>query len=358
MKAKKRLDQLLADETFQDDVLNLSQSSQKVILEKYAITKKELVYARRLFFGMRCRKMELGTGDMNYALKKLMKNIVNKPVFLKETKANKSYLITLISKIAAVLSVPLLLSTIYFYQESRHFDNVQYASFNTIEAPPGAKTQVVLPDGSIVWLNSGSSLSYPSIFDPKSRNVELKGEAYFEVVKNKRVPMIVTTNQNMQVKVYGTTFNVNTFADNGFVETTLIEGKVTIIPGNSKKEYLLEPGNSASYSVKGNSLQVNKVKDMYAYTGWKDGKLLFHDEHFSDIIRKLERWYNVDISLTDSSLGNYILYATFFDENIEQVLDILSNSIPISVDYPKRYKQADGSYSKRKIIIKRNYKRK
>ena len=169
--------------------------------------------------------------------------------------------------------------------------------------------------------------------------------------------MIVTTNQNMQIKVYGTTFNVNAFADNGLVETTLIEGKITIIPNNSKKEYLLEPGNTASYSVEEDNLQVRAVKDMSVYTGWKDGKLLFNDEHFSDIITKLERWYNVDIQLTDPSLGDYTLYATYFDENIEQVLDIFSNSIPISVYYPKRAKQADGTYSKRKVIIKRNWRK-
>ena len=102
---------------------------------------------------------------------------------------------TWISRIAAILSIPLLLTTVYFYQKSRNVQSEYFALSsqgkvcNTFQASLGARTQVVLPDGSLVWLNSGSSLSSPAVFDSRSRNVELKGEAYFEVVKNEKIPI-------------------------------------------------------------------------------------------------------------------------------------------------------------------------
>ena len=364
MDAKEKFDQLLADEEFQDEIRNFGnvpKKEQKAVLKKYSITEKEFTYAKRFLSGISFGQKELDSEDVNYALTRLMRRIADASIISSGIERGKKIdFITMISRVAAILSIPLLLSTIYFYQKASNLNSEYFISssqkrvFNTFQAPPGAKTQVVLPDGSLVWLNSGSSLSCPAIFDAESRNVALKGEAYFEVVKNEEVPMFVSTG-HLKVKVYGTKFNVNAFADEGVIETTLVEGKVSIIPGDSKKEYSLNPGYTASYAVKKQKIQMTKVADMDAFIGWREGKLLFHNEHFSDILKKLERWYNVDIQLTDGSLGDYTLYATFFDENIEQVLDIFSNSIPISVEYPKRIKKADGSYSKREIVIARDF---
>ena len=365
MNPPKKTDQLLADERFQDDLMSFetfSEEKKKETSEKYGISMKEFLDAKKFLSGLSFKKEELITADdTSYALKKLMGEIVVKKIICKKERTVR--FIRIISGVAAVLFIPLLLTTIHFYRISRNTESVYYSSnittktFNTFQASRGAKTQLVLPDGSRVWLNSGSSLTCPVRFDSESRNVELNGEAYFEVIKNPRVPMVVSSG-NLKVKVYGTKFNVNAFADNGMIETTLVEGKVTIIPGKSKKEYLLEPGYTASYSIRNEKLQIVRVDDMDAYTGWKDGILLFNNERFADIVKKLERWYNVNIELTNKSLGDYILYATFIDENIEQVLDIFSNSIPISMEYPKRIKQPDGSYSKQMIIIKPTSKEK
>lgn len=358
MNAKEKFDQLLAGEGFQNDILNLGNLSvkeKKLILDRYSISKRELTYAKRLLSGFSFKKNELAHEEVGYALNKVITRI-------RETsgsKAERISFIGLVSRVAAILTIPLLLSTVYFYQKNKSLNSEYFSSvsqeqkINTFQALPGAKTQVVLPDGSIVWLNSGSSILCPTMFDSKSRNVELKGEAYFEVVKNEKVPMIVTAG-NIKVKVYGTKFNLHAYAGEDKIETTLVDGKVSILTGDSKNEYLLTPGNRAVYDLHKKYLKFEKVQNMDAFIGWKEGKLLFHDENFADIIKKLERWYNVDIQLSDVSLGKYTLYATFFDENIEQVLQILSNSIPITPEYPKRIKQADGSYSKRKVVIKRN----
>ena len=366
MDAKERLIQLLTDEKFQDDILNFdnpSKDEQKTILQKYSITEKEYTYAGKFLSGISFRKEKLSPEDVNYALKRLMSRIANTSDSLTIKEGKKIDYFTWISRIAAILSIPLLLTTIYFYQESRNLQSGYFTSSspekvcNTFHASLGARTQVALPDGSLVWLNSGSSLSSPAVFDSRSRNVELMGEAFFEVVKNEKVPMVVSAG-NLKVKVYGTKFNMNAYPDEKQIKTTLVEGIVTIIPGDSRKEYQLNPGYTASYTVENQKLQITKVDDMDSFSGWKDGKLLFHDEPFAYIIKRLERWYNVDIQLTDSSLGAYTLYATFFDESIEQILDIFSRSIPIKIEYPKRVKNPDGVYSKRQIIIKRDKSKK
>ena len=367
MDAKEKIIQLLINEEFQDDVLNSDnplKDEQKTILQKYSITEKEYTYAYRFLSGISFRKEKLSPEDVDYALKRLISRIPNtSDIILTIKRGKKIDYFTWFSRIAAILSIPLLLTTVCFYLEFRNAQSEYFTSSfqgkacNTFHASLGARTQVVLSDGSLVWLNSGSSLSSPAVFDSRSRNVELKGEAYFDVVKNEKIPMIVSTS-DLKVKVYGTKFNMNAYPEEKQIKITLEEGIVTIIPGNSREEHQLSPGYTASYKVENQKLQITKVGDMNSYTGWKDGKLLFHDETFAEIIKRLERWYNVDIQLTDSSLGTYTLYATFFDESIEQILDIFSRSIPIKIEYLKRVKNQNGVYSKRQIILKRDASKK
>tara|TARA_R110002050_G_scaffold223682_3_gene359580 strand:+ start:222 stop:1328 length:1107 start_codon:yes stop_codon:yes gene_type:complete len=362
MNVEEKYTQLLADEDFQNDIRNfaeLSKEEQEAITQRYSITSKELARARRFLTGVSFKQEKESSSETHFALQRLMMRIKDSSAPSQEALGRTVDLMTWMSRIAAVLSIPLLLSTIYFYQKSTQSNTdsqllaTQNKTINTFTAPAGAKTQVVLPDGSVAWLNSGSSLSVPTTFDANRRELSLTGEAYFEVVKNEQAPMFVSIDQ-MTVKVYGTKFNVNAFADNGAIRTTLVEGKVTLIPEKSSKEYLLEPGFTASYDLETRQIKASEVEKMDAFTGWKDGKLLFQNEPFADIVNRLERWYNVDIQLSDPSLGDYNLYATFIDENIEQVLAIFASSIPIEVDYPKRKKQGDGSYAKREIVIKRD----
>lgn len=352
MEVSEKLDRLLAEEKFQDDILNHKGSLEKEhpeLLKKYSISENEFAEAGKLLSGILFIREKSDPEEISYALKKLREKISA------TKKERKIRALTLLSRIAAFLSIPFLLSTLYFYQQTRN--SAETPSFrdnilNTFHAQAGAKTQVVLPDGSLVWLNSGSSLSCPAVFNQEVRQVELKGEAYFEVVKSK-VPMLVSA-EHVQVRVYGTKFNVKAYTDERMITTTLVEGKVSVITEGTEDEYILEPGYTAFYSVADEELKVTKVDDMDVFTGWKDGKLLFNNEPFAVILQKMERWYNVDIQLKDPSLGEYVLYATFLDENIEQVLAIFSKSIPITVSYPKRLKQADGSYAKREILIERS----
>jgi hypothetical protein len=364
MNKGEKIDRLLADEGFQDEVLKLeivSEEKWHEVEKKYALTGKELSYIQRLLSGFSFRKGEMDQKEIGYALQKFMREItVTQPSAGRKLRTE---IIAAFTRFAALLFIPLLIASVFLYIETRNLQkeflvsSIRKNSVNTVHAPAGVKTQVALPDGSLVWLNSGSSLSYPAFFDRKIRKVELQGEAYFEVVKNERKPMEVSVN-SMKVKVHGTKFNINAFSPNEMVETTLIEGKISVIPGQSGEEYLVRPGYMAVFSARDRRIVSRKVENMVSVTGWKDGKLLFQNERFSDIIVRLNRWYNVDIRLHDKSLGDYVLIATFIDQRIEQVLDILSYSIPIRTEYTKMARNTDGSYQKREIIIKRDITKK
>jgi hypothetical protein len=363
---KLRFDQLLSDEDFQNDVLDLKNSATaapETILAHYSISEKQLSIAKRFFSVLSFRKEQLSAIEIDAAVYRLESRIKDTSVPSSGEAKKRIGFLTLVARVAAIFTLPLLLSTLYYYQQSTNLQPQYLPSVsnekatNTFYASLGARTQVILPDGSLVWLNSGSTLTCPVVFSSRSRDVSLQGEAFFEVVKNEKVPMIVTAG-DLKVKVYGTRFNLNAFATEKMIETTLLEGKVSLISGNCKQEYPLNPGYTASYTLENSKLKISKVEDMERYTGWKEGKLLFQSDRFVDIIQKLERWYNVDIKLSDESLGVYTLHATFFDESIEQILEIFAGSIPIQIEYHKRVRNKDGAYSKREISITRDKTRK
>lgn len=158
--------------------------------------------------------------------------------------------------------------------------------YNTIEAPLGGQWQVILPDRSHVWLNAKSKLKYLVNFTGKERRVELEGEAYFQVAKDKHHPFIVVS-KDQEIKVLGTQFNVNAYPDETAIKTTLIEGAVTI-----NEKTLLKPGQQSIFSQ-----GVAKVvtADIEMETAWKNGLFFFDDEPIEDIMKRIARWYNVEI---------------------------------------------------------------
>jgi transmembrane sensor len=163
--------------------------------------------------------------------------------------------------------------------------------YNTLSTPRGGEYQVVLPDGTHVWLNSASSLSYPVEFAGKERRVKLTGEAYFEVAKNKDKPFYVTSN-NVQVKVLGTHFNISAYKDDEEFTATLLEGSVQISKNNSQS--LLKPGQQA---VVNNSADVIKVSEanINEAVAWKNGYFIFNDDNITTMMKKVSRWYDVDV---------------------------------------------------------------
>ena len=194
--------------------------------------------------------------------------------------------------------------------------------YNTISTPRGGQYEIVLPDGSHVWLNAVSSLNFPTSFSGTNRNVALTGEAYFEVSKNKSMPFIVAIGET-KVTVLGTHFNVNAYTDEKNIITTLMEGSVKF--SGKDEERLLNPGQHSVYDNTIHSLMVKKA-DVSQAIAWKDGFFEFSNTDLGTIMRQIARWYDVDISykttIKDVAYGGGISRKL----NLTEVLRLLETS--------------------------------
>lgn len=168
-------------------------------------------------------------------------------------------------------------------------DSVKAMTMLTAATPRGGMYQVTLSDGTRVWLNADSKISFPSRFSGKERKILLTGEAYFEVMKDKQHPFIVSVN-NQQVKVLGTHFNVNGYKDEAWTVTTLLEGSVRVDTKLDSK--ILKPGQQSVGDIRG--LKVSEV-DVNAVVDWKDGDFVFKNESLEQIMKRVARWYNIEV---------------------------------------------------------------
>lgn len=205
-----------------------------------------------------------------------------------------------------------------------------------IEAPIGQKSKVELPDGSLVWLNSESKIQFHNNFNT-NRQVKLTGEAYFEVEKNEKHAFEVEI-EDYKVVVHGTRFNVMAYHDLGYVQTTLVEGSVEIKRG--EQQLFLKPGEQLNLK---NGKFTKKSLNTSVVTAWKENKFYFDSVEFSELVRRLERWYDVDIEVKNPELLENKFSGVFKnDETIFQVLDALQHYIDFEYSHE----------SFRKIIIK------
>ena len=200
---------------------------------------------------------------------------------------------------------------------------------NIIKTPYGGQYMVILPDQSKVWLNAGSSLAYPVSFaNAKTRNVDLTGEAYFEIAKDKTHPFIVKT-AKQEVKVLGTHFNINLYMDEPAILTTLLEGSVNI--SSAAADRILKPGEQSMLTAQGIKVAAADTEEVMA---WKNGYFRFNDEKLESIMRKIARWYDVEIEfegeISDEEYNGKI--SKF--KNIAQVLEMLSetNTVHFKID--------------------------
>jgi len=197
-------------------------------------------------------------------------------------------------------------------------NNTSEVLYNTISTPRGGQYQLILTDGTKVWLNAASSLRYPSGFVGKERKVELTGEAYFEVTKNAAMPFKVKVNE-MEVEVLGTHFNINSYEDESTIRTTLLEGSIKINKKGGSN--LLKPGQQAQLNKKGEIKIINDA-DVEKAIAWKEGKFQFDRADIHAVMRQISRWYDVDVAYTkpvSSHFGGTISR----DVNLSQVLKLL-----------------------------------
>lgn len=257
-------------------------------------------------------------------------------------------------KIASIVIISISLSWLAF---SLSYYRASLFAKNEIITPKGSKTQIMLPDGTKVWLNSGSNLTYYSDYNKQKREVVLSGEAFFEVIKNPDKPFVVKTGK-INIKAYGTSFNVKSYPSDLFVETTLLNGKVTIEQVATKKTLAILKPNQKSIFYKENIgpnlikiLKLNKQENSKdsiieintdenilltqtnteTVTAWKEQKLYFSSETFDEIATKLERWYGVNIHLQSDELLNERFTGKFtHNEPLVQVLEAIKITTPIS----------------------------
>lgn len=195
--------------------------------------------------------------------------------------------------------------------------NAASAGLNTMSVPRGRQFQVVLPDGTKVWLNSASSLRYPTAFTGNERRVSITGEAYFEVVKNAALPFRVDVNGSQAIEVLGTSFNVNAYTDEGSIRTTLLEGSVRL-----NGSYVLKPGQQAS--VTGKDVKITDHADLDQAVAWKNGLFNFADADMHQVMRQLERWYDIEVEFRGNVLPREFQGKMQRNLSLSQVLEGLS----------------------------------
>ncbi len=202
--------------------------------------------------------------------------------------------------------------------------------YNTLIVPYGRRSQLELSDGSKVWLNSGSKLVYPVVFTGKNREVYLEGEGIFDVAHNKKQPFVVKA-ENHEIEVLGTTFNVSNYPEDGNISTTLKNGSVQInYEGDSffgrKKALRIAPGTQAIYAKSANRISAKKV-DVDKYFSWREGVFIFKSDDLKHIMKRLSRYYNVDIVINDVELENQT-FSGYLDlkDDVENVVKIIKET--------------------------------
>jgi len=249
-----------------------------------------------------------------------------------------------------LLAVGVVSLSRYYVRSDRNWSAGQYLD---IIVPEGQRSQVILPDGTKVWLNSGTVFKYPSNFISSSgRNVYLNGEAFFEVKHNEKRPFYVHLIENLTVKVLGTEFNVKSYSSDKTIETTLVKGSVKIIKGNGKdgeNEIGLKPNEKATFqkdrqkfiithltkgpannTITGSAQKLSlpvSPNEIEMITAWKEEALVFDNETFEEIGVKMQRWFGFKIVISDEDLKKERFTGKFVNnESIFQILDIFNRS--------------------------------
>ena len=274
-------------------------------------------------------------------------------------KTNKSLSIRFLNfvvKAAAVLFIPLLIS-VYFLKNEREKSPNQsfYVAENTLSVPLCTKSYLVLPDGSQVWLNSGTTLKYSTdLGQGDSRLVELEGEAMFNVAQNSEKPFIVNT-KDIDIKVVGTTFNIRSYGDETNSVLALIEGKVDAGIYKEDKSFgsmlRITAGEVVYYNRSDKQLMVEKPVDVNKHIAWIDGKMQFEKDPIDIVMNKFSKMYNVEFEIKDKELYTYKFTATFINESLERALQIICTSSPIKYRIESINSNNSDVFKRQKIIL-------
>lgn len=292
----------------------------------YFVSEENARQLEQLYYVVRLKRTAdiMDNVDTEKALMKFKAQVGKKQ---KRKRLRKSF--HFLQRVAAVLFFPFLLLSGYmlFRQQVEAVQEIR------ITTSAGMVSQFSLPDGSKVWLNSGSSLVYPSRFDRSERTVYLTGQGYFEVVKEERKPFIVETVEDYAIRVYGTEFNVIAYKDEHLIETTLVTGSVELLAGGTAQ--FIRPGQKAVFDKESRQLLVQDVNPVLE-TGWKDGRIVFKNHPMDEVLKTLGRKYNVRFVVGDEDVMNSMITGKFENEQLAEVMEYLylASGIKYKIEKP------------------------
>ncbi|MCL3781019.1 FecR family protein [Prolixibacteraceae bacterium JC049] len=249
-------------------------------------------------------------------------------------------------RIAAVLLLPLMIYTLWPKEQTQE----QFAAAAPVEitSPKGVKTKFYLPDGTSGWLNAESKIVFHQN-DPNKRLVNLTGEAFFDVAKNKERPFILHLS-HFNIKVLGTRFDASNYPYNEREFVVLEEGAVQVLTKSNKEVSELKPSQRFTYLKSSNKYHIEEVK-VENYTAWMNGVLTFNHDPLADMAQKLEAYYNIDVEIHAKGLNDVLFFGTLKNESLENVLHFLEITAPIKTKIIDRRNTTNGIYLKRKVVI-------
>lgn len=216
-----------------------------------------------------------------------------------------------------------------YINEERVIPLASNENCTTVSTNNGQNSKVILPDSSVVWINSGTTLSYNTNFSVHNRTIKLTGQAFFQIARNEKMPLTVTCNE-LKVKVLGTKFDVSAYPEDRNISVVLESGSVELLQAKGQSFiHMLNPGEKAEFNTESRELSVRKV-DCSNYTSWKDGLLIFKNEPMVDVFKKLERRYNIDIEVKNNKVNQLIFNATIVNESVEEIFDLMKFSCAIN----------------------------
>lgn len=235
------------------------------------------------------------------------------------SQARKKGLVKVI-KMAAVFVI--IASTVFYFYQNTASKKPETRSYTTVKSPAAQRKKVVLPDGSTVWLNAKSEISFNNLFNKKTREITLIGEAFFEVTKNEEVPFTVKS-AGVETKVLGTSFNVEAYPEDNEVTVALLTGKIWLKAPNGKSE-ILAPNQSVSFNKKEDRLGLVISENSTNYASWKDGKIAFNNTSLAIATKKLERIFDVNINIKEDELAQTKINGNFtVNQQPTEILEVL-----------------------------------
>lgn len=236
----------------------------------------------------------------------------------------KSYLPV---KMAIGIAASIILAIVIYYSADRTSKSDDPIATITKNCPRGEKLHLTLSDGSEVWLNSDSRITFPEYFEINNRSISLEGEAFFEVVKNEQKPFVVLTS-NSQIKVLGTSFNVNNQSIDNITETTVVSGTVLVSSSFKNQSVTLVKNQHVKVDATGQLLKEDNI-DPESIIDWKDNKLYFNDVSLAEVFKEIEPWFDITIQVNDESIYRKKLRAKFSNPSLNQLLDHISKVMDI-----------------------------